>query len=186
MDELSLLIRIRQAFRSRILLSFRAKSGSALGRLPGQRVVPALPDLGGGRFPRGAGGQELCVCAASAAGGERGLCPLYFCPKEMLIGPCQGARQGQCEVDPKTPCGWELIYDRLKAQGRLEMLKTSAEPRDHSKILPLLRLPVHPGGGKKVMQNSECGMRNERGPPLPPLGRAREGLFRIPHSTFRI
>ena len=52
-------------------------------------------------------------------------------------------------MDPKTPCGWELIYDRLKTQGRLEMLKTSAEPRDHSKILPLLRLRSTLAAGKK-------------------------------------
>ena len=76
-------------------------------------------------------------CLLDLAGG---LCPLYFCPKGLLNGPCQGAYQGHCEVDPRKPCGWELIYERLKIQGRLDNLRNYAEPRDHSEILPLLRL----------------------------------------------
>ncbi len=142
MDELSLLTQIRQACRSRTLLVLSCEVGvRALGAVAGQRVMPALRTLAAEGFQGVLGDRELCrLCGECLLEASGGLCPLYFCPKEMLTGPCQGARQGQCEVDPKTPCGWELIYDRLKTQGRLEMLKTSAEPRDHSKILPLLRL----------------------------------------------
>jgi len=151
MDELSLLTQIRQASRARTLLVLSCEVGvQALGAIAGQRVVPALRTLAAGGFQGVLGERELCrLCGECLLEASGGLCPLYFCPKEMLTGPCQGAHQGQCEVDPKTPCGWELIYDRLKAQGRLEMLKTSAEPRDHSKILPLLRLRSTLAAGMK-------------------------------------
>jgi hypothetical protein len=151
MDELSLLIQGRQASRARALLVLSCEVGvRALGAVAAQRVVPVLRTLAAEGFRGVLGDRELCrLCGECLLEASGGLCPLYFCPKEMLTGPCQGARQGQCEVDPRTPCGWELIYDRLKAQGRLEMLKTSAEPRDHSKILPLLRLRSTLAAGRK-------------------------------------
>jgi len=151
MDELGLLIQMRQAGRARALLVLSCEVGiRALGAVAGQRVVPSLRTLAAEGFQGVLGERELCrLCGECLLEASGGLCPLYFCPKEMLTGPCQGARQGQCEVDPRTPCGWELIYERLKAQGRLEMLKTSAEPRDHSKILPLLRLRSTLAAGRK-------------------------------------
>ncbi|KPK92304.1 MAG: hypothetical protein AMJ94_05370 [Deltaproteobacteria bacterium SM23_61] len=151
MDELALLTQFRQAGRARALLVLSCEVGvRALGAVAGQRVVPALRTLAAEGFQGVLGERELCrLCGECLLDASGGLCPLYFCPKEMLTGPCQGAHQGQCEVDPKTPCGWELIYERLKAQGRLEMLKASAEPRDHSKILPLLRLRSTLAAGRK-------------------------------------
>jgi hypothetical protein len=151
MDELALLAQMRQACRAPTLLVLSCEVGvRALGAVAGQRVVPALRTLAAEGFQGVLGEREVCrLCGECLLEASGGLCPLYFCPKEMLTGPCQGAHQGQCEVDPKTPCGWELIYDRLKAQGRLGMLKTSAEPRDHSKILPLLRLRSTLAAGRK-------------------------------------
>jgi hypothetical protein len=151
MDELALLTQIRQIGRARDLLVLSCEVGiRALGAVAGQRVVPALRTLVAEGFQGVLGDRDLCrLCGECLLEASGGLCPLYFCPKEMLTGPCQGAHQGQCEVDPKTPCGWELIYERLKAQGRLEMLRTSAEPRDHSKTLPLLRLRSTLAAGRK-------------------------------------
>lgn len=151
MDELGLLTRMRQASRAPALLVLSCEVGlRALGAVAGQRVVPALRTLAAEGFQGVLGERELCrLCGECLLEASGGLCPLYFCPKEMVTGPCQGAHQGKCEVDPQTPCGWESVYDRLKAQGRLEMLKTSAEPRDHSKILPLLRLRSTLAAGRK-------------------------------------
>jgi len=150
MDELGLLTQIRQACRAQALLVLSCEVGiRALGRSPGS-VWSRLCGPWRRRDSKGFWGEgALPALRRMPAGSERRPLPLYFCPKEMLTGPCQGARQGQCEVDPKTACGWELIYERLKAQGRLEMLKTSAEPRDHSKILPLLRLRSALAAGRK-------------------------------------
>jgi len=51
-----------------------------------------------------------------------GVCPIARCSKSIMNGPCGGSEDGLCEVNPDIPCGWQLIYDRLKAQGRLELL----------------------------------------------------------------
>ncbi len=151
MDELHLLTRLRQAGRATALLVLSCEVGvRALGAVSGRRVVAALRTVAAEGFQGMMGEQELCrLCGKCLLDVSGGLCPLYFCPKEMLNGPCQGAHRGQCEVDPKSDCGWELIYERLKAQGRLEMLKGYAEPRDHSKILPLLRLRLTLAAGIK-------------------------------------
>jgi len=52
-----------------------------------------------------------------------GVCPITRCSKSIMNGPCGGSENGVCEVSPDVPCGWQLIYDRLKAQGRLELLE---------------------------------------------------------------
>ncbi len=51
-----------------------------------------------------------------------GICPIARCSKSIMNGPCGGSENGVCEVNPEVPCGWQLIYDRLKGQGRLELL----------------------------------------------------------------
>lgn len=142
MDELNLLTQFRQARQADTFLVMSCEVGvRGLGAVAGHRIISALRTMAAEGFQGVLGEKELCrLCGECLLDASGGLCPLYFCPKEMLNGPCQGAHQGQCEVDPKTPCGWELIYERLKAQGRLSLLKNLAEPRDHSKILPLLRL----------------------------------------------
>lgn len=51
-----------------------------------------------------------------------GICPIARCSKSIMNGPCGGSEDGKCEVRPDISCGWQLIYDRLKAQGRIELL----------------------------------------------------------------
>ena len=64
-----------------------------------------------------------------------GICPLTNCPKGLLNGPCGGAKNGKCEVNPEADCAWELIYKRLKKQGRLNLLKRVLPPRNYQKII---------------------------------------------------
>ncbi len=52
-----------------------------------------------------------------------GICPITRCSKSIMNGPCGGSENGVCEVNPDVPCGWQLIYDRLKAQGRLHLIE---------------------------------------------------------------
>ena len=47
---------------------------------------------------------------------------MTLCSKQLLNGPCGGAEKGMCEVDKERPCGWVMIYERLKKLGRLELL----------------------------------------------------------------
>lgn len=61
-----------------------------------------------------------------------GICPITRCAKSLLNGPCGGSEGGRCEIDPALECAWCLIYNRLKALGRLEPLEEVWEVRDWS------------------------------------------------------
>jgi len=80
---------------------------------------------------------ERCqACGDCALDYTGGICPITFCAKSLLNGPCGGAQDGKCEVDSEKDCGWQLIYERLEKIGRLENLKKFHKARDHSKMLP--------------------------------------------------
>ena len=61
------------------------------------------------------------------------ICPLTRCPKSLLNGPCGGQNKGKCEVDKDRDCAWILIYNELKKNNRLDLLRKIESPRDHSK-----------------------------------------------------
>jgi hypothetical protein len=61
------------------------------------------------------------------------ICPVTRCAKGLLNGPCGGQDKGKCEVDKDRDCAWVLIYNELKKTGRLDRLKESRGPKDHSK-----------------------------------------------------
>jgi len=84
---------------------------------------------------------ERCqACGDCVLDNTGGICPITFCAKSLLNGPCGGAKDGKCEVDSEKDCGWLLIYERLQTVGRLENLKKIRGPRDHSKMLPSSKL----------------------------------------------
>jgi ferredoxin len=61
------------------------------------------------------------------------ICPITRCAKGLINGPCGGQNKGKCEVDKDMDCAWVLIYNELKKQGKLDLLKKKRPPRDHSK-----------------------------------------------------
>ena len=61
-----------------------------------------------------------------------GICPLTACSKSLVNGQCGGAKNGKCEVDPNMECGWERIYQRLKAVDRLDALKCPVQIRNYA------------------------------------------------------
>ncbi|MFC1870049.1 methylenetetrahydrofolate reductase C-terminal domain-containing protein [Chloroflexota bacterium] len=82
-------------------------------------------------------GSERCIeCGDCLLDYTGGICPLTACTKGLISGACGGASQGKCELSPDKDCGWELIYNRLKATNRLDMLKKLVEPHDWSKLSP--------------------------------------------------
>jgi ferredoxin len=84
---------------------------------------------------------ERCqACGDCALDYTGGICPITFCAKSLLNGPCGGAQDGKCEVDKEKDCGWQLIYERLQKVGRLDNLKKIRAARDHSKMLPSTEL----------------------------------------------
>ncbi|MCL2221811.1 MAG: methylenetetrahydrofolate reductase C-terminal domain-containing protein [Oscillospiraceae bacterium] len=44
------------------------------------------------------------------------ICPITSCAKSLLGGACGGAKNGFCEIDSETECGWERIYKRINIQ----------------------------------------------------------------------
>ncbi len=92
-------------------------------------------NLGGrrGEWPGSERCQECGQCLLDYTGG---ICPLTACTKSLVIGACGGANRGKCEVSPDRDCGWELIYNRLKAKNQLGKLRVFLNPLDHSKLMP--------------------------------------------------
>jgi ferredoxin len=104
-----------------------------LGTYIDKPAIPALDTLfigvedGPGCF------QEVCVqCGQCILGETAGICPLTACHKGLLNGPCGGTSNGKCEVDKEKDCAWALIYQRLKEQGRLELMRRYHSPRDYN------------------------------------------------------
>jgi len=61
-----------------------------------------------------------------------GICPMARCAKNIMNGPCGGSQDGKCEIDQESDCGWQLVYDRLMHQGKMEFLQEIEPPRDWS------------------------------------------------------
>jgi ferredoxin len=65
--------------------------------------------------------EEKCrACGECVLGYTGGTCPVTRCAKGLFNGPCGGTNKGKCEVSSEVPCAWVEIYERLKAQNRLE------------------------------------------------------------------
>lgn len=96
-------------------------------------VFPALDSLYLANVTRYGHFFEGCsLCGECVLGETGGICPHTMCPKGLLNGPCGGMAQGKCEVNLENECAWVTIYRRLNAQGRLNVLKKIAPPKDNS------------------------------------------------------
>jgi len=102
-------------------------------RFPEKVVVPGLNTTFLG-LPREQGiWEERCAaCGSCILGLTGGICPIARCAKQLLNGPCGGSQDGVCEIGHETPCAWQLIYDRLKAQNRLHLILEIQPPKDWS------------------------------------------------------
>lgn len=75
---------------------------------------------------------ERCSsCNQCYLGITGGICPVTMCAKGLLNGPCGGPSKGKCETDPERDCAWVLIVERLKRQGRLDLLEPVIPPRSN-------------------------------------------------------
>lgn len=84
-------------------------------------------------------GEERCVeCGQCFLDITAGICPLTACAKQLVNGPCGGAKDGRCEVEPEVRrCAWDVIYERLERQGRLDLLRrTPMKLKDHARMRP--------------------------------------------------
>lgn len=99
-----------------------------------QPVIPALDSIFLATVERQGRFYEGCaLCAECVLDDTAGICPHTECPKGLLNGPCGGVADGKCEVDLDNDCAWVRIYERLKKQERLHLMKKTAPPKDYSK-----------------------------------------------------
>jgi len=74
--------------------------------------------------------EERCAgCGDCLLALTGGICPVTRCTKGLLNGACGGSKNGKCELSPERDCGWVLIYEQLKKQGKLQLLKEFRPPR---------------------------------------------------------
>lgn len=100
-------------------------------RFPHLPVLPAVNTTFLGLLDRQGMFLENCQgCGDCVLGRFGGVCPVTRCSKSLFNGPCGGSANGVCEIDPSVPCGWQEIYDRLKALGQLDTLEKTEPPKN--------------------------------------------------------
>ncbi len=103
-------------------------------------VIPALDTLFIGVEDSPGYFHEICdQCGHCVLGYTAGICPITACHKGLLNGPCGGTNNGKCEVDKEKDCAWTLIYNRLKAQDRLDIMRKYQPPKN-SQLVPRPRI----------------------------------------------
>ena len=118
-------------------------------------VYPGLNTLFLGTEDRPGHFIEVCLqCGSCVLGRTAAICPLVRCAKSLLNGPCGGSSGGKCEVSKEIPCAWQLIYDRLMAMGRLDVLEEIAPVKDWSVSVS--------GGPRMVDVDAECGIVSKK------------------------
>ncbi len=75
---------------------------------------------------------ERCrSCGDCQLGYTGGICPVTCCSKSLFNGPCGGTNiNGTCELGSDIPCAWNEIYERLKAQNRIEDILSVHPPME--------------------------------------------------------
>jgi ferredoxin len=117
---------------------------------PDKLVFPALDTMfNGATIAQGVWSERCAACGSCVIADFGGVCPITRCTKGLLNGPCGGSQNGKCEVDPEnTDCGWQLIYDRMKALGMLDKLEAVQPLKDWS--------TGRSGGPGKVVKEDAC------------------------------
>jgi hypothetical protein len=102
-------------------------------RYPDAVIVPGLnTSFLGLPTEQGVWEERCAACGECILGLTGGICPIARCAKQLLNGPCGGSQEGVCELNPETPCAWQLIYEKLAAQDRLHLLMEIQPPKDWS------------------------------------------------------
>jgi ferredoxin len=102
-------------------------------RFPEAIIVPGLNTTFLGLPTEQGIWEERCAaCGECIIGLTGGICPIARCAKQLLNGPCGGSQNSVCEIDPETPCAWQLIYDKLSSQNRLHLLMEVWPAKDWS------------------------------------------------------
>lgn len=114
----------------------------------GKPVLPGLNTvLAGGAVQAGLWEERCGLCGNCMLHQTGGICPVSRCAKSIQNGPCGGSQHGKCEINPQMPCAWHLIYEKLLATNRLDLMMQYRSPKDWSKEHSVGAKPVR----KKVL-----------------------------------
>jgi ferredoxin len=109
-----------------------------------QRPVQVVPAVNttflGAALEQGVWAERCQGCGDCVLEITGGICPIARCSKSLLNGPCGGSSGGKCEIDAEVDCGWQLIYDRLSALGKLENI---------TRVLPIRNWSTSRDGGPR-------------------------------------
>ncbi len=111
-------------------------------------ALPVYPALNttfiGGSLEHGVWSEFCQACGNCVIHYFGGICPVSRCSKSLFNGPCGGSARGKCEVSSEIDCAWQLIYDRMKALGKLD---------DLAKVFPIKDWSTsRDGGPRKVVR----------------------------------
>jgi len=99
--------------------------------------VPFLPGLNtsflGYNKEQGIWEENCRGCGDCVLAWTGGICPIARCSKSLINGACGGTDKGKCEVSQDMDCAWYLIYERLKARGKLDELRKMRTAKDWCK-----------------------------------------------------
>ena len=113
-------------------------------RFPNKPVFPAVDTCGLAVNQDVGWYEERCrSCGHCLLGLTGGVCPVTMCAKGLYNGPCGGTNKGSCEISADQPCAWHMIYERLKAQGRLNCIRELKPAEDWLDTKP--RTLIQPG-----------------------------------------
>lgn len=90
-------------------------------RFPTIPVMPAVNTIAIGVDREIGMYEEKCrACGECVLAYTGSICPVTRCAKGLFNGPCGGTNRGKCEISQDIPCAWLDIFERLKAQNRLD------------------------------------------------------------------
>jgi ferredoxin len=118
---------------SDIILSMSCSLGAQTiaDMYPEKIVVPGLNTaIFGVPEEQGVWSEKCLGCGDCIIHTTGGICPIARCAKSMLNGPCGGSSNGRCEVNLDIECAWYAIHERLKLQGRLDLIETVRPPKE--------------------------------------------------------
>ncbi len=92
---------------------------------------------------------EQCIgCGDCVLGYTAGICPVTRCAKSLMNGPCGGVFNGNCEVSQSRvseydiPCAWIQIYEKLKANGKLDNMRRIFPEKDFIRATHMRKVEV--------------------------------------------
>ena len=116
------------------VLSLACGSGiqTVAQQMKGIPVYPGSNTMFIGQVERVGHFNEMCrMCGDCVLGRTGAICPVTKCAKSLVNGPCGGAKNGKCEVNPENDCAWIMIYNKLKDLGQLDKLSETIEDKDY-------------------------------------------------------